>query len=241
MIIKCSFYERPLESPRLCTALTSHWILGIQGGVSALQECEWIWGKDRCNGKACEQQDRMPSMKENNSDQASPLTKKHDSGWLTHHSLEAGVELCEEGRLVPLSQHPFLHHRTFNVIVLDHDIFLQDFDGVQLLRRLHLCQHYLQRNVCSDPLAALCIYVATTFNWYLFNLPCQSCPSPTGLGSWSHSVGPGPCCPRAGWSAGGLTAWSLSYRGPSWLSVPLNKTYIQDFHLTTVAYRGFKA
>lgn len=85
------------------------------------------------------------------------------------------------------------------------------------------------------------IYVATTFNWYLFNLPCQSCPSPEGLRSWSHSVGPGPCCPRAGWSAGGLTAWSLSSRGPSWLSVPLNKTYIQDFNLTTVAYTGFKA
>lgn len=67
--------------------------------------------------------------------------------WLTvftHHGLEAGVELCEEGRLVSLGQHPLLHHRAFNVIILDHDVFLQDLDGVQLLRRLHLRQHYLQ-------------------------------------------------------------------------------------------------
>lgn len=51
----------------------------------------------------------------------------------THHSLEAGVELREEGRLVSLGQDPLLHHRTFNIVVLDHDVFLQDLDGVQLL------------------------------------------------------------------------------------------------------------
>lgn len=51
--------------------------------------------------------------------------------------------------------------------------------------------------------------------------PCQSCPSPAGPGSWSRSVGPGPCYLKAGWTAGGLRAWSLSYRGPAWLSVAL--------------------
>lgn len=63
---------------------------------------------------------------------------------LTHHSLEAGVEQREEGGFVPLGQDPLLHHRTFNVIILNHHVFLQDLDGEQLLRRLHLCQHHLQ-------------------------------------------------------------------------------------------------
>lgn len=62
----------------------------------------------------------------------------------THHCLEAGVELCEEGRFVSLGQDPLLHHRTFNIVILDHHVFLQDLDGVQLFCWLHLCQHYLQ-------------------------------------------------------------------------------------------------
>lgn len=64
--------------------------------------------------------------------------------FFTHHSLEAGVQLREEGWFVSLSQDSFLHHRALNVIILNHNIFLQDLDGVQLLCGLHLCQHYLQ-------------------------------------------------------------------------------------------------
>lgn len=62
---------------------------------------------------------------------------------LTHHCLEAGVEVCEEGRFVSQCQDPLLHHRTFNIVILDHNVFLQDLYGVQLLCRLHLCQHHL--------------------------------------------------------------------------------------------------
>lgn len=60
----------------------------------------------------------------------------------THHSLEAGVELREERRFVPLRQHPLLHHGAFHVIVLDDHVLLQDLNGVQLLGGLHLGQHH---------------------------------------------------------------------------------------------------
>lgn len=55
------------------------------------------------------------------------------------------MELREEGRFVSQGQDSLLHHCTFDVVVLDHDIFLQDLYSVQLLRRLHLSQHHLQR------------------------------------------------------------------------------------------------
>lgn len=51
----------------------------------------------------------------------------------THHSLEAGVELREERWFVSLGQDSLLHHRTFNIVILNHNVFLQDLDGVQLL------------------------------------------------------------------------------------------------------------
>lgn len=51
----------------------------------------------------------------------------------THHSLEAGVELREKRRLVSLGQDPLLYHRTFDIIILDDHVLLQDLDGVQLL------------------------------------------------------------------------------------------------------------
>lgn len=54
------------------------------------------------------------------------------------------MELREEGRFVSLGQDPLLHHRTFNIVILDHHVFLQDLDGVQLLCWLHLRQHHLR-------------------------------------------------------------------------------------------------
>lgn len=64
----------------------------------------------------------------------------------TYHSLEARVEMCEEGRLVLLGQDSLLHHGTFHVIVLDHHVLLQDLYCVKLFSGLHLCQHDLRRD-----------------------------------------------------------------------------------------------
>lgn len=68
-----------------------------------------------------------------------------------HHSLKAGVQLSQEGRFVSQGQDPFLHHRTFHIVILDHDVFLQYLDGIQLLCGLHLCQHYLLKVDTMSP------------------------------------------------------------------------------------------
>lgn len=60
-----------------------------------------------------------------------------------HHGLEAGVQLCEEGRLPGQREHALLHHRALHVVVLDHHVLLQDLDGVQLVRALPLREHDL--------------------------------------------------------------------------------------------------
>lgn len=152
--------------------------------------------------------------------------------YFTYHSLEARVQLCEEGGLVLLRQDSLLHHGTFHVIVLDHHVLLQDLDGVQLLRRLHLREHHLRvdeegtgqrsQGNTRDGGRILkrqkkCFYVFMSLR--ARRSPCRSFPSPAGTGSWSRSVGCGPCYLMAGWTAGGPMAWSLSYRGPAWLSV----------------------
>lgn len=51
----------------------------------------------------------------------------------THHSLEAGMQLHQERWFGAQSQDPFLHHSALHVIILDDDVFLQDFDGVELV------------------------------------------------------------------------------------------------------------
>ncbi|KAF3852043.1 hypothetical protein F7725_005398, partial [Dissostichus mawsoni] len=62
---------------------------------------------------------------------------------LTYHSLEARVEVGEEGWLVLLGQDSLLHHGTFNIIVLNHHVLLQDLYCEQLFSALHFCQHDL--------------------------------------------------------------------------------------------------
>lgn len=114
----------------------------------------------------------------------------------THHSLEAGVQLREEGRFVPLGQDPLLHHRTLNVVILDHHVLLQDLDGIQLLRRLHLREHHLRvdeegtgqrsQGNTRDGGRILkrqkkCFYVFMSLR--ARRSPCRSFPSPAGTGS----------------------------------------------------------
>ena len=61
----------------------------------------------------------------------------------THHCLEAGVDLGQEGRLQGQCQDPLLYHGALNIIVLYDDVLLQDLDGVELIRPLPLRQHDL--------------------------------------------------------------------------------------------------
>lgn len=65
-------------------------------------------------------------------------------GVVRYHGLETGVQLSEERWFPRQSEDSLLHHGALHVVVLDHDILLQDFDGVQLIRALPLCQHHLQ-------------------------------------------------------------------------------------------------
>ena len=60
-----------------------------------------------------------------------------------YHGLEARVKLDEERRLLGQSEDPLLNHGTVDVIVLDDDVLLQDFDCVQLVCALPLSQHHL--------------------------------------------------------------------------------------------------
>ena len=64
----------------------------------------------------------------------------------THHCLEAGVDLGQEGRLQGKSQHPLLYHGALNIIILYDDVLLQDLDGIQLICPLPLRQHDLLKH-----------------------------------------------------------------------------------------------
>lgn len=59
------------------------------------------------------------------------------------HGLEAGVELDKERWLLWQCKHPFLHHRTLHVVILDYYVFLEYFYRVQLIRSFPLCKHNL--------------------------------------------------------------------------------------------------
>lgn len=62
-----------------------------------------------------------------------------------YHSLETGVQLCQERGLVQQGQNPLFHHGALHVIVLDHHVLLQDFDGIQFLCSLPVSEHHLGR------------------------------------------------------------------------------------------------
>lgn len=61
-----------------------------------------------------------------------------------YHGLEAGVQLSEERWFPGQSEDSLLHHGALHIIILDHHVLLQDFDGVQLVSALPLCQHHLK-------------------------------------------------------------------------------------------------
>jgi len=63
----------------------------------------------------------------------------------THRCLEGAVKVCEER--VSDSE---LHHSSFDqvaidVVVFQHDVLLERFDGVHLLSALQLCQQHLHQ------------------------------------------------------------------------------------------------
>lgn len=64
---------------------------------------------------------------------------------LTYNCLETGVKLCQERRLILQRQHSFFHHGTFNIIVLNHHVFFQYFDRIELLCPFPVCQHHLHK------------------------------------------------------------------------------------------------
>lgn len=53
------------------------------------------------------------------------------------------MKLDKERRFLRQSEDSLLNHGTINVIVLDDDVLLQDFDCVQLVCPLPLSQHHL--------------------------------------------------------------------------------------------------
>ena len=61
----------------------------------------------------------------------------------THHSLEARVQLHQEGRLEGHGKHPLLYHGTLYVVILDDDVLLEYLDGIQLVCALPFRQHDL--------------------------------------------------------------------------------------------------
>ena len=60
------------------------------------------------------------------------------------------MELYEERRFLSQGQHPFLHHGTVDIIVLDDDVLLKDFDCVQLVRPLPLRKHDLPEGALAE-------------------------------------------------------------------------------------------
>lgn len=89
-------------------------------------------------------------LDDNKCDKIHEHTAWETLGWqerkkeLPYNCLETRVQLCQEGGLVLQCQHSFLHHGALHIIILDHHVLFQDFDGIELLRALPVCQHHLQ-------------------------------------------------------------------------------------------------
>lgn len=66
--------------------------------------------------------------------------------WWSYPCLEAAVELGEVGVAAGEGQDPLFCHSAVHVIVLKDHVFLQNFDGINLLCALQLCQHHLVRD-----------------------------------------------------------------------------------------------
>lgn len=64
---------------------------------------------------------------------------------LTYNCLETRVKLCQERWLILQCQDSFFNHCTFNIIILNHHIFFQYFDCIELLCPLPVGQHHLHK------------------------------------------------------------------------------------------------
>jgi len=65
---------------------------------------------------------------------------------ITHHCLKRGMQRNQEWRLVAQSQYTFLHHDTINIIILNDDFLLQNFNSIQLISTFALNQQHLSAN-----------------------------------------------------------------------------------------------
>lgn len=63
--------------------------------------------------------------------------------WLSYPCLEAAVQLGEVGVSAGEGQDALLRHGTVDIVILQDYVFLQHFDGVNLLCPLELRQHHL--------------------------------------------------------------------------------------------------
>lgn len=61
-----------------------------------------------------------------------------------YHSLKTRMQLHQEGRLARECEYTFLDHCAFHIVVLDNNVLLQDFNGVQLISSLSLRQQDLE-------------------------------------------------------------------------------------------------
>ena len=59
------------------------------------------------------------------------------------------MKVDEEGGFSRQCQHSFLYHGAFHIIVLDDDVLLQNFDGVQFVSAFPLSQHDLPKGSLS--------------------------------------------------------------------------------------------
>ena len=55
------------------------------------------------------------------------------SSFSSYHCLKARVQLNEKFRLITQHEHSFFDHDTFDIIILDDDVFLQDLHSEQFL------------------------------------------------------------------------------------------------------------
>lgn len=70
-------------------------------------------------------------------------------------------------------EYTFLNHRAFHIVVLDNDVLLQDFDGVQLVGSLSLRQQDLE--LIIDPEVEMQSNSSSRTSRDRQNSPCQSC------------------------------------------------------------------
>lgn len=60
------------------------------------------------------------------------------------------MKLYEEWRLAGLRQHPLLHHRALDVVVLNDDVLFENFDCVKLVGAFAFGQHHLAERALSE-------------------------------------------------------------------------------------------